>query len=464
MAKISRSILGTLMFLSLTGCTNFSQPVSVNPNVSVQKEEPAIVVPEAVKQKLAEPGNAQRNDIRKFPYPYEAMLSIASDIDDTTVEEFKQYHRFLNTKETTPYGQGVGLDISDSMFMYMGNDQQVKVDKEGHGMNFVMTYFDGLNPNQIHNAAQIDYFFKAGWIDSLHGYGDFSRKNTHDISFNRSLVEKAWQALNQSGIHPKVLINHGDEANVGNFGGYSPNRVTKYQEGDVPKSPYYNADLTLKNGIHYIWNSIAESEFGHDSPIFEIKLRDGQKVWGFHRYTHELKGSQYNWNWSPRDLHLQLTNQHLDELIKKHQYSILAQHFGGYNLGFPLGEEDIKSLRELASYQEQGKILVARTSRLLDYSAAQQFVDYTVAHEEGKMWINIKSIKDPIFGVEEPSIEQVRGLTFYTDDPENTILLLNLTPIPSSEVQRNKADSSGKKSISIRWFAADYTDYTKNAP
>ena len=41
------------------------------------------------------------------------MLAFSSDVDDTTLEEFKTYHKFLNTKEETPYGQGLGRDIGD---------------------------------------------------------------------------------------------------------------------------------------------------------------------------------------------------------------------------------------------------------------------------------------------------------------------------------------------------------------
>ena len=56
-----------------------------------------------------ESADSQDKDLRKFPYPYNAMLAISSDIDDTTLEEFKTYHEILNTKEQTPYGQGLGL-------------------------------------------------------------------------------------------------------------------------------------------------------------------------------------------------------------------------------------------------------------------------------------------------------------------------------------------------------------------
>lgn len=72
-------------------------------------------IPEVVKlalEKAATQNSA--NLLRKFPFPYDAMLAISSDIDNATVKKFEDYHQFLNTKEQTSHGQGLGLDIGDS--------------------------------------------------------------------------------------------------------------------------------------------------------------------------------------------------------------------------------------------------------------------------------------------------------------------------------------------------------------
>jgi hypothetical protein len=45
--------------------------------------------------------------LRKFPYPFRAMLSICSDIDGTTPKEFEEYHRYLNTNSKTLHGRGL---------------------------------------------------------------------------------------------------------------------------------------------------------------------------------------------------------------------------------------------------------------------------------------------------------------------------------------------------------------------
>ena len=37
--------------------------------------------------------------LRRFPWPYRAMLAICSDIDHTRIDTFRSTHRFLNTIE-----------------------------------------------------------------------------------------------------------------------------------------------------------------------------------------------------------------------------------------------------------------------------------------------------------------------------------------------------------------------------
>ncbi|RNC29089.1 MAG: hypothetical protein AWM53_01009 [Candidatus Dichloromethanomonas elyunquensis] len=188
-------------------------------------------ISEEVKHALHQESSLKHADLlRKFPYPYDAMLAICSDADMTTLQEFEEYHRFLNTKEKTLNGIGLGLDIGDSAWMYIANDTRVKADKDGNSADFSMSYFQGVNSNTLKDADKIVHYFKAGWIDSLHTFGDFSR-NDHTVLFRRDLAVSAWKAMNESGFKPKVWINHGSESNVQNFGGYNSKRITKYQGG-----------------------------------------------------------------------------------------------------------------------------------------------------------------------------------------------------------------------------------------
>jgi len=50
--------------------------------------------------------------LRKYPYPYQAMLAICSDLDETPNKEiYFETARYLNTNEETLLGKGVGLEV-----------------------------------------------------------------------------------------------------------------------------------------------------------------------------------------------------------------------------------------------------------------------------------------------------------------------------------------------------------------
>lgn len=417
---------------------------------------------EAVRHKILH--QQSKLPMRKFPYPYQSMLSITSDIDETTPEEFAQVHRFLNTHEKTRYGQGLGLDIADSFFVYMGNDATHTVDAKKHHYDRVLSYFQGTDPQKKHNADLIAHYWKAGWIDSMHAYGDFSRKNRRDITFRRSLAEQAWPQLHRDGIDCEVWINHGNSANVENFGGYLKDKFSAYQEGDNPKSPFYHTDVTLPNGIRFVWNSHGGKDYGVDDPVHAVTLRDGQRVWAFNRYTQDLVHNKIEWRWSPNQLRNQLSREHLDQLVAKGQYAILAQHLGSQRDEQLIDKRGIQALKRLARYQQERKILVARTSRLLKYDNAKKFVHYAFVPGKDRDWLNIQSLDDPLFGAQPLLYDNLRGLTFYVPHPDKTVVLVNMEPLAEADVQVNPQDETGKRSIGIKWFEPDLKDYTKTAP
>lgn len=402
---------------------------------------------------------AQNIKLRKFPYPYNAMLALCSDIDDATLDNFKTYHQFLNTKEKTAYGQGVGLDVGDSMWLYMA-DNYPKTAQNGHGSDAVMTYYKGTSNTLKNDGDEIVHFIKAGWIDCIHTFGDFSDENESRTSFRRAYAKSGWDTLKSIGFYPRVWINHGNRANRQNFGAGAASSFMSYQQGDNPKSIYYHTDITIGNGIRYVWNSWNSNAFGQDYPLTKLKLRDGRNIWGFSRYTNTILNRKIAWVWNPKELHLELTKGNLDSIVKNNQYSIVAQHLGvkTWNL---FSQENLKSLYLLEQYQDDKKILVANTTRLLNYALAQKYIKYNTIEEKGITYINILNISDPIFGKITPKLDDLRGITFYTGDAQKTVLCINYKDISKNEIQINPKDETGRASVSIKWFSPDYTDYTK---
>lgn len=387
------------------------------------------------------------SDLRKFPYPYKAMLAICSDIDNTTLKKFEEYHRFLNTYSNTIYGTGLGLDIADSFWVYLGKKNAEKDD--------LMTMCFGVDYNKFNNLKEIKHYYDKGWIDSIHTFGDFSEKNNDlYIKPTRNLDLEAWNILNKYNIKPSIWINHGNEKNVQNFGGYDFFRITRFQQGDNPNSDCYHTDITIKNGIKYVWNSLEGDKFGMNNPLYKLKLRDGQTVWGFKRYTSKETSKGLIWVWEPHSIAEEITKKDLDELVQKNQYSIVTTHFGKGSINI----EGVKALRTLAEYQNDHKILIARTSRLLNYCLAQNYIKYTSTYYKGKRYINIGYIDDPIFGKIKPTVAELSGITFYTKKARDTIIMVDDKPVSTNDIDYN---INNTQTIGIKWFPKDTTDYSR---
>jgi len=395
---------------------------------------------------------ANHSGLRPFPQPFQAMLSLCSDIDGTTYDEFLTYHKFLNTKERTAMGQGLGLDVADSFWMNMADDIPSKVDAAGHDNYAVMTYFYGSSDTEK-NAEAIRTFIRWGWIDSMHTYGDFSRRDDSDQAFSRKLAEQDAAELSSQQLWPTVWINHGNQWNVQNF--RDPQNGTDYQQGADPGSPYYHADLTIAGGIHYIWFDHQSAVFGWRTPLYPVTLQDGQKVWGFWRYAGEYDWlGRYQYNWSIYGLDQQLSAANLDKITRNHQIALVAQHLGGSTEQYPFTQPALTALRRLADYQNKGDILVTRTSRALEYARVRDHLEYSERNANGITQINISAIDDPQLGRDEhPSLDSLRGLTFYVKDSGKADIYLAGERLSEQEIVRYA--QNGENTVGIKWFAVN---------
>ncbi|AOT73193.1 hypothetical protein Gferi_17815 [Geosporobacter ferrireducens] len=388
------------------------------------------------------------------------MLAVANDIDGTAYQDFIEIHRFLNTTQHTTMGYGLGLDISDSFWMYNVNNKKGYIDANNTlSWQEQISYFKGGDWNTPYFSKEIKHFINAGWIDSIHSFGDFSRNNYKDIQFKREHAVKAVEELEKEDIKIKVWINHGNAANVQNFGGRY--KSTEYQQGDVPNTAGYHTDLTIPYGIEFLWDSKGDNKIGHNSMIFPVTLKDGQKIWGFKRYTHKIKDDKYLWQWDIYNLHNQLSKEHLDKIVDQNWYSIIANHMGNSIDDRTLPYSAIEAFTRLKKYQDEGKILVARTSRLLEYNRCHQFIEYEAFQADTDIDIYIKGINDPQRGFFVPIIDQIRGITFYTGTADNVKIYINTTEIPQEEIQINYKDGV-PISAGITWHKPDSTDYSQN--
>ena len=425
---------------------------------------------------------------RRFPYPYKALLAVSSDVDATSPWEFIRIHRFLNT--VTPaipcYGDGVGLDMGDSFFFKnMSNKNGLAVFNSCYRYNNEAAWADefGGEEARVLDAANardpitgrlvfengpkfIEKYILCGWIDVLHG-GDGSWAEN---SFKRGATDwcrtdgqhyKEWMA--KRGLSIDTFSNH--SAVTSDFG--IPNQPSTSGKprslGDLPSAAAYWADYARQSNIKFYWSYIPSESaayrrtFGLKTMLVPATLRDGSKVWHFSRYDSRKPYAD--------TLDSILNKDNLDTLVDDNKFEIAYTHFGYWsdndNHVHPeLSQASIDAFRLLKTYQDEGKILVAKTSRLLRYNLALDRLAFKMTETDGRTIIDITAIRDPQFGDLTPTLNDVRGVTFYVADSSRGEIRLNNTPIPETEIQRNPADVSGMRSIGVEWFQPDHTDYT----
>lgn len=272
------------------------------------------------------------------------MLAIESDADHVTLRKFNLIHEFLNTTMETPMGRGLGLDVSDSFFLYNGSNMRYTIDINHTPLSSEMTFFKGIS-HQLYDGPILLYYMKVGWIDTIHSMGDFSRVGAN-----------------------------------------------------------------------------------------------GHSIWGFWRFTGTLNLIKrpdhpwiYDWQdfWNPYDLYRELAPGLLEQLIRTHGYTIIAQHLEGNPNSFVLPTSAIESLVRLAHLQDRGMILVARTSRLLLYNLVQQHLRYSTSY--------------------------AHGVTFIVRNPLQTVITLRGNPLP---VQLLKQTAH---TVGIAWYPPNTANYAVNS-
>jgi len=401
--------------------------------------------------------------LRKFPYPYRAAMAICSDIDGTTtVEEFLEIQKFLNTREITTMGRGIGLEIGNSFMMYAPPECAI-------------SYYSS-NPA---NAQTIEKFIKAGYIDCMHSYGekaDFSRKD----------AIRAIKELNNNHCKVNVWVDH--DTTVDNLGD-----DCTFGLGDRPNSTAYHSDLTLAYGIKFVWlgriTMVAgqstpitfvtfTSIYDRDHPIYSLinvtkefaknilavfgdkkyamhksydlmritRLDDGKKVYEFIRFDNYWKGVATGA--TSKRLAYVISKRTLKRLKEVGGFMIVYTHLGkNSDCSQVIAKETQTALLDLAGEYERGNIYVTATSKLLNYYLNHKYLNWSHETKRDEITIAVSSVEDPVFGSFVPAIRDLQGITFYVPDRNKAQIYVGNEKI--TDIQRNPPDYTGRESVTI---------------
>ena len=396
-------------------------------------------------------------ELRKFPYPYRAMLAICSDLDETPDKKvYVESSRFLNTKEDTSIGKGVGLEVGNTIYFDMPKDQ----------FSYWNTDDDG--------REDVRRLIKSGHIDCLHSFGDFAD--------TREKIELAWNELDKYDCNLKVWVDHArapTNFDINMMGG----------GGAIKGSPFYHSDISFSPGkIEYVWKGRVTSVLGQNSKgsfwqcfnrtqflksaktiaielskqilarLFNEKykmhhpnklyrkavLADNTNIYEFMRVNTSWGGVSCHDN--AEGIGEVLTERFIKRLIQLEAVSILYTHLGKIHCHKEIFNESAKkAFKTLSDFFARKEILVATTYRLLRYNRVRDELDYKVREDNGSTYIDINS---------SLSEEEIQGLTWYIDSKSNVFVTLNGQIL--QDISINPEDHTGRKSVSICWKTLEY--------
>jgi hypothetical protein len=403
--------------------------------------------------------------LRKIPYPYKAALALANDIDNTpSLTVFLEMLKFLNATTQTVFGTGLGLEIGSSFWFFNATQSNQ------------LSYFKNLTREETIFAPVCRELWNSGHLDCLHTYGNFD-----EGGFERKFAEMAIDELTKHSAEIQTWINHGNSNNFQNLG------VPGTCYGDQPGHPAYHFDLLNHLKMRFVWTGkmthvlgqnaantvnvrlkillqkmLADSKYRSlkSKPFFlendliqTMQMRDGHLVWEFQRFVN-------NWGrqtvLDSNDLAIQLKPANIWQLIANEGISIVYTHMcEGLSIDNPLPAKLYRALQFIAEKNQGDELLVTTTSRLLKYTELVHTLKWTCSKKDNYLQISI----DPeLSNLDNRNIltgNDLQGLTFYCDRPENVQIFLGDQALHTAV---NGRDYTGRYSVSVPWQKLEFPD------
>jgi hypothetical protein len=404
--------------------------------------------------------------LRRLPYPYRGMLAICSDLDETRdARTYVETARYLNTSRITEMGEGLGLEVGNTIYFDMPREQFAYWNTDDTGRAWVRS------------------LIRSGHVDCLHSFGDLGTTRAH--------AARALEELGRFGCQLRVWVDHGSVPS--NFGA-----DIMSGSGDVPGSDSFHADLTCAHGVQFVWRGRVTSVIGQSTPrrlggiftvrhavasartlakeslkgllgsagrnryaphgvndtVWPVRLRSGHLVTEFIRSNPSWGGISHND--TGRGIGEVLTDIMLDRLEERQGIMILYTHLGKTGtVGALLPESSRLGLARLARRFHDSRILVATTRRVLSYCRAVRGVALCATRRaDGTLIVDLRT--NPRDGAPPVERGDLDGLTVYVPEPERTTILADGRVV--TEIGSNPPDHTGRRSVSIPWTVLEFPE------
>jgi hypothetical protein len=405
--------------------------------------------------------------IRRLPWNYNGVMTIESDIDNTSAPSYSDsLGRFLQTDANVGgrWGKGVNgkIPISSLWFWNAGNGI---ADSLGTLGQKVLLYFNGTDTLSRAFGDSLDQWIQRGWVASAHTVGH-TGYNNGGPGLDSSHVFKALSYMQNHGLEKiykdGVWVNH------------AANNINTSQYGATPGTPYYHARKTFSlNKFKFLWDgALQESWFLYhydirssvDSlnvaqVIFDpLTLSDGvTRTYRFKR----------NGNWSaavPEQTYAWFNKAIASSVAKDWQIYIYYTHFGKNN---GLTPTSIDSIRAVHQIKDSLGLWIPNSKDILNQQAASAFAQVRVENINGKRTLNITTLKDWSWGSHVPDPEELYYLTFDCYAAESLDIMINGTT--KLEVQKGKDFTEvkpdwqgwGDVKVPMYWYAKNDRKFDK---
>jgi hypothetical protein len=298
-------------------------------------------------------------EVHPFPYPYRAAVAVSNDCEFMSWDHYLGIYRLLNDPA------GLDLEIGTSLFFFVTNAL----------CHSSFSYFDAASGAPSADAPAIREMVEAGYIDTVHAYGDFD-----DGSFTRQHAELVVEECERHGMRFPFWTNHGSDRNFQNLG---HEHLAVYQRGDDPTAPQYHLDLLRRVGAEFFWvdDGYQQSVGEGTRVLYSERARDGSEL----QLVRRFRGLHGKPPPMAKSLPEQMTTADLDLLVERREACIYYQHLGAWERSDPttfsvntppyFEDAGLEVLDHLSSLFRRGACLVTTPARLLRYLRARDTVE-----------------------------------------------------------------------------------------
>jgi hypothetical protein len=446
----------------------------------------------------------------RWPFPYRAAFALSNDTDGMRPPALADLHDFVNGTGETPYGPGCGLEIGDSFWIWC-QARQLSLYRG-------VPRDPAALPKTPEHDLLVE-LGRAGWLDTLHGLGNWQepwRVGRREVEAGLELLDrlgiKPPLYVNHGGSRP---VPGGGRTMSHNFSG----PWGWYQRADVPGDRSYCLDLLLDAGFRFFWHDVCfelekfgedrvypnretlESEVaaydfarwfyrpvpegdrhgGHAFPelsadqahalrerffnrlVFPINTRDSRTVQCFKRFRGLDAPTAGNFA-------AQVTARALDELEEREAGVIVYQHFGVWR---PLGASkehrmvltsppvlDVHAqwaFRELARRQEDGRVFVTTTSRLLHFAWVRDNLDWEATSTNEALVLRLRCVRCAAYGDVPLDRGLLQGLSFAISkrSPDVRLEVAGMSDAPRLERHAHPDDDTVDV-VTIPWVRLEW--------